>query len=144
MNQPRDILVSYDGSNLSVYVDGKRDTRMCKLTPGAPLAHIIRHIKVSELEGYTYVYYALVFVPGGTLLGFTTRRIRWGVRGALPLAAALVVPCFVLEMILVRVSGRAFAFGNVLLSAVFMVAGFLWINADRHRSQVPTMPTDEK
>ena len=142
-NRPRDILVSYDGSNLVVYIDGKRDPRRYEFTPGVPLAQIIRHIKVNELEGYTYIYYALVFIPGGVLLGLTTRRIRWGIQEALSLAIALVLPCIILETILVRVSGRAFSFGNVFLSALFTISGFVWINADRQRSRPATMATDQ-
>ena len=132
--RPRDILISYDGSNLMVYVDGKRDPRRYELTPGVPIAQIVRHIKVNELEGYTYIYYALVFVPGGVLLGLATRRIKWRVKEALSLVVALVLPCIILEMILIKVSGRAFSFGNVFVSAFFTIAGFLWINADRQRS----------
>ena len=135
LKHPRDILVSYDGSNLMIHIDGKRDVRRFELTPGAPLAQVIRHIKVNELEGYTYIYYALVFIPGGVLLGLTTRRIRWGVQEALSLAIALILPCIILETILVSVSGRAFSFGNVFLSALFATAGFVWINADRRPSQ---------
>jgi VanZ like family len=139
----RDILVSYDGSNLVVYIDGKRDPRRYEFTPGVPLAQIIRHIKVNELEGYTYIYYALVFIPGGVLLGLTTRRTRWGVQEALSLTIALVLPCIILEMPLVRVSGRAFSFANVVLSALLAIAGFAWINADRQRSRPATIATDQ-
>ena len=139
----RDILVSYDGSNLVAYIDGKRDPRKYEFTPGVPLAQIIRHIKVNELEGYTYIYYALVFIPAGVLLGLTTRRIRWGVQEALSLAVGLVLPCIILEMILVRVSGRAFSCGNVVLSALFTIAGFVWINADRQRLRPATIATDQ-
>jgi len=137
----RDILVSYDGSNLVAYIDGKRDPRRYEFTPGVPLAQIVRHIKVNELEGYTYIYYALVFIPAGVLLGVTTRRTRWGVQEALSLAIALVLPCIILETILVRVSGRAFSFGNVFLSALLAIAGFAWINADRQRPA--TIATDQ-
>ena len=139
----RDILVSYDGSNLVVYIDGKRDPRRYEFTPGVPLAQIIRHIKVNELEGYTYIYYALVFIPGGVLLGLTARRMRWGVQEALSLGIALVLPCIILETILVRVSGRTFSFGNVFLSALFTIAGFVWIDADRQRPRPAIMATDQ-
>lgn len=135
LNQPRDILVAYDGSTLSVYVDGKRDTRMFELTPGATLAQLVRHTKTNELEGYTYIYYALVFVPGGILLGFILRRMTVpGVRETVFLATAFILPCILLEIILVRVSGRAFSFRNVFLSFLFVIAGLLWINADLKRS----------
>ena len=143
LKQPRDILVSYDGSNLMIHIDGKRDVRRFEITPGAPLAQIVRHIKVNELEGYTYIYYALVFIPGGVLIGLTARRIRWGVQEALSLTIALVLPCIILEMILVRVSGRAFSFGNLFLSALFTIAGFVWIDADRRWSLPAAMATDQ-
>jgi hypothetical protein len=134
LNQRRDILVSYDGSNLSVYIDGKRDPRTYELTPGAPLAQVIRHIKTNELEGYSYIYYALVFVPGGILLGVAVRRITaWGVQEALSAGIALVLPGITLEIILDRVSGRSFSFGNVFLSFLFAIAGAVWIDADRQR-----------
>jgi VanZ family protein len=132
LNQRRDILLSYDGSNLSVYIDGKRDPRRYELTPGAPLAQLIRHIKTIELEGYTYIYYALVFVPGGVLLGLAARRLTTlDVREISALMLAIVVPSIFLEMLLVRISGRAFSLFNVFLSALFVIAGIVWINADR-------------
>jgi glycopeptide antibiotics resistance protein len=135
LNQPRDILVSYDGSNLSVYIDGKRDPRRYELTPGAPLAQLVRHIKTSELEGYTYIYYALVFIPGGVLLGLAARRLtRLDVRGTLVLMLAIVMPSIFLEMLLVRISGRPFSLLNVFLSALCMIAGIIWIDADRKRA----------
>ena len=145
LDQPRDILVSYDGSNLSVYIDGKRDPRRYELTPGATLAQLIRHIKTNELEGYTYIYHALVFVPGGVLLGLAARQlITLGVGETLVLALAIVVPSILLEMLLVRISGRAFSLFNVSLSALFAIAGIIWINLDRQRPQAATMATDQK
>jgi len=145
LNQRRDILVSYDGSNLSVYIDGKRDPRRYELTPGASLAQLIRHIKTNELEGYTYIYYALVFVPGGVLLGIAARRpSTLGVRETLFLMLAIVTPSILLEMLLVRISARAFSLFNVFLSVLFVIAGLIWINAGRQRPQAATMAADQK
>jgi hypothetical protein len=44
---------------------------------------------------------------------------------------AIVVPSIFLEMLLVRISGRPFSLFNVFLSALFVMAGIIWINADR-------------
>ena len=33
--QARDILISYDGSNVSLYMDGKKEARVYHLSPGA-------------------------------------------------------------------------------------------------------------
>ena len=145
LNQHRDILVSYDGSNLSVYVDGKRAPRMYELTPGTRLAQLVRHINANELEGYTYIYYALVFFPGGVLLGVAARRLTTlDVRGTLVMMLAMVMPSIFLEMLLVRVSGRPFFLFNVFLSALFAIAGLMWTNADRQRPQAATMAIDQK
>jgi len=145
LNRPRDILVSYDGSNLSVYIDGKRDPRRYELTPGASLAQLIRHMKTIELEGYTYIYYALVFAPGGVLFGIAARRLtRLGVRETLALVLAIVTPSILLEILLVRISGRAFSLFNIFLSSLFAIAGLVWINADRQRRQAATMGTDRE
>ena len=131
LHQTRDILFSYDGSNLSLYIDGKKDPHFYELTPGTRLAQFVRHVKPSELEGYSYIYYALVFFPGGALLGIATRRITSsGARTLLCLAiAASSSVC--LELVLLRVSGRAFSLANVLLSIVFTIGGIIWINSDR-------------
>jgi hypothetical protein len=118
-----------------VYIDGKRDPRRYELTPGAPLAQIIRHIKTIELEGYTYIYYALVFVPGGVLLGLAARRLTsLDVKGTLAMMLAIVMPSIFLEMLLVRISSRPFSLFNVFLSVLLMTAGIIWINADRKRT----------
>ena len=145
LNQLRDILVSYDGSNLSVYINGKRDPRRYELTPGTPLAQLIRHIKTNELEGYTYIYYVLVFVPGGVLLGLAARRLTTlDVRGTLVLMLAIVMPSIFLEILLVRISGRPFSFFNIVLSGLLVIAGVIWINADRQRLQAATMATGQR
>jgi hypothetical protein len=46
----------------------------------------------------------------------------------------LAVPLF-LELVLARVSGRWFSFANVLLSIGLLIAGAVWINADRRSIQ---------
>jgi len=132
LHQRRDILFTYDGSNLSLYIDGRKDPHFYELTPGTPLAQVVRRVKPSELEGYTYIYYALVFFPGGALLGIGARHVvSSGVLKALYLYLAVALAsCICLEVVLVRVSGRPFSLVNVLLSIVLTMAGILWINSD--------------
>jgi hypothetical protein len=93
------------------------------------------------LEGYSYIYYALVFVPGGILLGVAVRRLNaWGVQEVLLVGIMIVLPGISLEIILVRVSGRPFSFGNVLLSLLLAIAGAMWINADRRGAKFQDLP----
>ena len=132
MGEVRDVLYSYDGSNLSLYIDGKLQPAHYKLGPGAALAVFLRRVRPNELNGYNDIYYALVFFFGGVLLGTVARRLpRNELAGYVILGmVTLAVPLF-LELVLVRVSGRWFSLANVLLSIGLLIAGALWINADR-------------
>jgi glycopeptide antibiotics resistance protein len=130
-NQVRNILFSYDGSNLSLYVDGQKEARTLQLGPGTALARLIRNVKPSELEGYRYVYYALLFFPGGILLGVTARNPNLhGITNLLCMAAGFLLPPIFHEMILMHVTGRTVSFASIALAFCLVVAGSLWINAD--------------
>jgi glycopeptide antibiotics resistance protein len=128
----RDIVYRYDGSNLSLTVDGQKQRVAFKLGPGAALARIIRRVKPSELEGYNIIFYAIVFFTAGAFLGFSAffRRIRFGSPALLSSLLALCLAALILECMVVRVSGRIFSPGNVALSATLGIAGYLWSTAD--------------
>jgi hypothetical protein len=136
--QTRDILFSYDGSDASLYVDGSEVGPRYRWGPGAALAHMVRSIKAREVPGYEYVYYLLVFFPAGILLcasrqsagSLTARNFSWMV--LVVFAASLL-----LEFALVLVSGRAFFFPNVGLSAFSGLAGILWLDSDRATPSAP-------
>jgi VanZ like family len=132
MGQVRDVLYSYDGSNLSLYIDGKLQPVRYKLGPGAALAAFLLRVRPNELNGYNDIYYALVFFFGGVLLGTVARQLpRNKLAGYVILGVVtLAVPLF-LELVLVRASGHRFSLANVALSVGFLIAGALWLNADR-------------
>jgi glycopeptide antibiotics resistance protein len=129
--QKRDILISYDGANLSAYINGQRKNGEYELGPGTSLARLIRRVKPSELIAYKYVYYAFLFFTGGILLGITCRKLNLtSVITYLPLAAAILIPPVLLEFILVHVSGRARSIGDIVIGFCLALGGSLWINAD--------------
>ena len=131
-NRLRNILYSYDGSNLFLYVDGKPAGSPYRLGPGAALARTVRRIKPSELDGYHDIYYALVFFPAGVTLGILARAAARERRMAawLFIALWLIAPPLLLEYLLMAVSGRPFSPGNFVLSVALSGAGALWINAE--------------
>jgi len=130
-NQARNILYSYDGSSLSLYIDGKPVTLPYVLGPGAALAHIFRRVRPSELEVYHDIYYALMFFPAGVALGIFLRAGRAQWMGAwLFFAVALIMPPAILEYVLTAVSGRNFSPGNFVLSVAILALGAAWINAE--------------
>jgi hypothetical protein len=95
------------------------------------LARVIRSIRPKELDGYSDIYYAMVFFPAGLVLGIVARGAR-GQRMAawLSLAFLLIIPPLLFEYLLIIVSGRTFSRGNVALAVALSAFGALWINAD--------------
>lgn len=129
--RPLNILYSYDGADLSLYVNGKKSGRMYRLGPGTVLARILRRVRPAELKGYNDIYYSLVFFPAGIILGLAARgRMQSNVTVLSAAALISLLPVFLLEFILVWVSGRPVSAWNLFLSAMLLVAGFLWIRSD--------------
>ncbi len=140
VGQLRDILFSYDGSNLSLFIDGQKRRSDYILGPPAALARTIRNVKTEELPGYRFIFYAVIFFPAGSLLGLSWRKTSThpASRAALVFFGFLLPP-LLLELLLVRIAGRALSLENFVLSILFAVAGGLWVNADRAAS-TSTMP----
>ena len=128
--QTRDLLFSYDGSDLHLYVDG-RNFEDRYWGPGAAFAEKFRRVKQGELNGYKDIYYAIVFLPMGWLLGMAARKFPWRRLPLLiPFGLSLLLGPLVLECVLSRISGRSFSVANLTLSAGMVLAGILWINSD--------------
>ncbi len=127
----RDILYSYDGTNLSLYINGKKSGRRYHLGPGTALARLLRRVRPAELQGYNDIYYLLVFFPPGIILGMAAQGItRSSLLNLSGIALYFILPALLLELILVRISGRPVSISHLLLSLSLMVAGFLWIRSD--------------
>lgn len=129
--QPRNLLLSYDGSRLALYVDGKEEGRPYQLDPGAGLALHVRRIKSGELDGYHDIFYAMVFFPAGCLLGLGWRKPKSqaGLRLAVMFLGVLVVPVL-FEISLAFAGSASVWLGNIILSMLLVLAGAFWINAD--------------
>lgn len=127
---PRDILFSYDGSNLSLFIDGEKYRRTFDLGPGAALASTIRRIKTAELDDYKYIFYALVFFPAGCLLGLTWRKMPAQPFGRFLLVLlGFLLPSVLFEIVLVSIGGQRISLGNIWLAVLIVCMGSLWINA---------------
>ncbi len=130
--QPRRILLSYDGSNLSLFVDGLRDSHVYTLGPGVRLAELVRRVKPAELEGYNYIYDALIFFPAGALLGIAVTGIKSrNLLGYSVVAALFLLPPWIFDQVLGHPNRRLASFGTMALCFVLAVGGSLWINSDR-------------
>ncbi len=130
-DQVRNLLISYDGSRLALYVDGRKEGRPYELGPGAGLASLLHGIKSGELEGYHDMFYAMVFFPAGCLLGLGWRKLasQAGLRLAAMFLGVLAVPVL-FEICLAFVGGASVWLGNIVLSMLLVLAGAFWVNAD--------------
>jgi VanZ family protein len=129
-SRPADVLYSYDGSRLRLYLNGRKiETR--PMGPSLALASLVRRVKQNELDGYQYIYYAAIFFPAGGLLGIALRNYRSG-----PRQTALLIACTVLgaplamEGLFMRTEGRAFSWADFVLSVCYLVLAMLWVNSD--------------
>ncbi len=138
--QPHDILVTSDGSNVSLYVDGKR-LRNYHLSPGAALAHKFTRVFPFDLDGYLVVYDTLIFFPAGILLGLIARnQVSRAPLGRFLLFVGLVLPSALYDSILVWVSGKNFSGREILLCFLLTLLGAWFINADRRDGVLSPAP----
>jgi VanZ family protein len=130
--QTRDILISYDGSNVSLYVNGKKEARVLHLSPGAALVHNFARVRASDLTGYLITYDALMFIPAGLLLGLIARKEPFRKpAGKVLVLLGVLLPTVFYEFIIVAVSGKAVSLWEIILCLSLTLLGAWLINADR-------------
>jgi glycopeptide antibiotics resistance protein len=128
----RDIMVSYDGSTASMYIDGEKISPSYRLSPAAGLVREFYRLRTTELNAYLVFYDVVIFVPAGLLLGLLARR--WsslGLAGKALLLFALPLPGAFFEWILMQASGRELYRWHLGLCVLLTVLGAWLINADR-------------
>ena len=123
---PHNLSVTYDGSNLLLYVDGKRSSNSLKLNPGIILFSSLFSSYSYSMLSYKimhYAYYIFIFVPLGILMTLTVKimRSRFVVK-MLIIFGCILLPPFILEGILVSVSGRVVSLENLLISMIFTIS----------------------
>ncbi len=134
---PHNLLITYDGSVLNLYVDGVRHYPALELTPGAatPLKYIFPI--GCGLDMNKYLYYAFIFIPLGILFIFMAKKMRKRLLVQISLIfGCTLLPSFILEGFLVTVSGRVVRFENILFSVMFMVAPMVLFKL--YRTQIVT------
>ncbi len=140
----RDIVFSYDGSNLVLYLDGERAGGSYRLGPGIAMARLFHSVGTSELDGYNDVYYFLVFFPAGILAGLAARRMSQGALKSLWFfVVVILVPAALVERALVAVSARPISFWYLTLSTALAIAGCVWINLGSGIDGPATHPANE-
>lgn len=135
---PRSIVFTYDGARGSVYIDGNKEPKSYNFSPGVPLVGEFVRVKTDELVAYSGLYDSLVFLPLGFLLGLAFRITRRGntVYRAY-VYAGILLPAFILEALLVAITGRNVSLTQVSVSVGLTIAGMIWMNLDSTLSRSP-------
>jgi glycopeptide antibiotics resistance protein len=129
--EPQEVVVTYNGADLSAWVNGKQATRPLRLNAGANLVYCFKGIDPYNVYGYGLLYDCLVFVPLGFALAFGARvaadrtRRRWAY-----FAVEFLLPPLLLEAVLFLVSHRPFQVGNVIVGICLILGAFLILNSD--------------
>lgn len=135
---PRNVVITYDGSILSLYVDEVRNCYTLELTPGTatPFRYLFP-LNAFNMIIYKGLYYAFVFVPLGILLVPVVKRMKRRLSIQIPLIiGSILFPSFILEGILVAVSGKVVRLENLLFSVMFTVAPMVLFKL--YRTQIVT------
>ena len=114
----RNLIISYNGSVLQIYVDGANNFHVFEFSPGAVAFSYFFPIEVSTsfLRGCKIIWYAIIFIPLGILVSLNNKMMK---RQITLINVGILLPSFILESILVIVSGRDLILENILISMIF-------------------------
>jgi len=116
----QNLVITYNGSILNVYVNGERKPQTLELTPGAAAISYFLDLDLSSMRTYKILYYAIIFIPLGILLSLAARMLKLQIPiQILVISGCVLLSSIMLEGILVSVSGRSIKFENLLLSTMF-------------------------
>jgi hypothetical protein len=123
-SEPQDILVTYDGASLRLYVDGTRRGPDHILSPGAVALSSVGIAGVVGLGTSRLLFYALLFAPLGAAIWHRWRRPLGTVRSWLTIMALLTLPAAGLELALTA-TGRSVRPQDAFLGMLFAGLGCL-------------------
>lgn len=114
-----DIVITYNGTDLLIFVNGVLRREKLPLTPGTVAFGHFFSSGALWLKAFNVLYYGALFLPLGILLSFNPKmRIA-------KIAASVILPPLLLEAVLVAVSGKAPQWSHVLLGSTFVLFGVL-------------------
>ena len=124
--QPQNLIITYNGSILNLYVNGIRTPQTLELTPGAAAFGYLTERTELTMKLCKILYYGFIFIPIGMLHSLTSKTMRAGFAvQVLITIGGIVLSSVILEYILVSVSGKSVDFSNLLLSIVFATASLI-------------------
>jgi hypothetical protein len=141
-NETKHMVITYDGTDLLVYVNGSLNPNRLTLTPGVAVLSYFLGRSASRANLYTAIYYAMAFIPFGLLLSLTLKQsiqkdaLRVGLS-----VLGVVLFASVMETALSAASNKAWQWGRLLLSSglalipVTLTEISLWVFRARFQAQ---------
>jgi VanZ family protein len=126
----RHVVVTYDGTHLHVYVDGRKSPESLNLTPALFVYNSVRQVDVPSSKIATLLYCGIIFLPIGVMLFLALKQAKLNSDLHLILVGGFIV-CVIsmtLEGLLVFVSGRQMEAENILLGILSSCLSFLAAN----------------
>jgi glycopeptide antibiotics resistance protein len=137
--ETEDIFITYNGSEATAYVNGRKLPQHYRLSAGASLAHRFFFIRTEYLAGYEVLYSTFVFLPSGMLIGLAARKHAANKTvQRLAIVILLIAPPILLELYLAWLGHREISVQNMLIAVLLACVGAVFINADRHDTLAAT------
>jgi|GEM_PF-539332 len=119
------LIITYDGSVLQFYLDQLNRLYSIDLKSGLSWFYVFKFphwnapLYVPKLDLYRIVYYGIIFIPLGIIIGITSRIVSKGVTTySLLIAGGVLLPPLILEGTLAIGGSRVINQGNLLISIV--------------------------
>ncbi len=129
---PHQLIVTYDGLALRVYVDEAKEAHRVDIVPGltfffAFYAPFVLTVAASATSSKVFMilFYLLVFGPVGFILALIGVQTRFRLRWLLLLVAGIGVSALLLEVVLTARNGYELRLANILLAAVVTTVSYL-------------------
>lgn len=122
------VVITFDGSELAVYVDGARLPQALELSLGASLFSMVINLSAPAMTNYKLLFYGLAFLPLGGFLILSFPELRkQAVLRVTVLPGIWVVISYLFDAAMGAVGHRPLRGENVLLGAVFLgLPAVLW------------------
>ncbi len=130
--EPHELIVTYDGLDMSVYVDQAYQAQSVQMVPGTAFFYALIGpfkqtvgVNPTSSKMLMLLFYLLAFVPAGFLLALTAVQVRNLFGRILLLALGISLPALLLEGVLSTRIGFELRPVNVLLAAAVTAVSFL-------------------
>ncbi len=127
--RPHNLIISYDGSILRLYVDDINNFHFLALNPrGMTFSQIYQSGLAYHLLSYKFLYYALIFMPFGILLELLTKKdSRYFSGNTLFIIVCIILFSFFLDGILAIIygSGINIKVENLILSMILVALSLI-------------------